>query len=114
MANTLNIQASTRITNDGASSGLNRSFAVVPAGTNYFQGTQVAGSGTSTLAIGSCANLGYVQIYNPATNTATLTVTSAPMICKPGETAIFHPGNATITVQATAAGVSIQAFGSEA
>lgn len=114
MANTLTIQGSARITNDGATSGINRSFSKTPSGVNYFQGMQtVASSAASTLAIGACATLGYVAIYNPSTNTATCTVTCAPMVLLPGDVMVFHPSSTAVTVQATAGSTPIQAFGSE-
>jgi Ni,Fe-hydrogenase I small subunit len=115
MYNTLSIQAAARITNDGGVSGISRSFSKTPAGVNYIQGMQTfAASAASTMALGSCATLGYVAIYNPSTNTATVTITAAPMILVPGDVMVFHPSSMAVTLQATAGATGIQIFGTEA
>lgn len=114
MANTLRPSGSLQITTPGGTRQVGSNLSITPAGTKTFCDMQTVGTAAATMAIGSCASLSYVSLLNLPANTATVTVSCAPMVLKPGYVAIFPPSTTLITLQATAAATDIDTAGGEA
>lgn len=109
---TAQIQAALKVADDSANGGVSRAFNFTPAGTKWFSHINAATTAAATIAVSPLSTLEFVSLCNPSTNTATVTVSFAPIVLKPGYVALVPPSTVNVTIQATAA-CNIQTAGTE-
>jgi hypothetical protein len=102
MANSISVQGSLQITADGATARGSKSVSITQSGTNWRQNVQEVSTGTETMETGDLSDIRYCYIQNPAAG-ATLTVTMAAAVLKPGDVMVFAPSTNLVTLQATGA-----------
>jgi hypothetical protein len=91
-----------------------RQVSVTSTGGGFFARDFQAGTAAATLAHG-LATLRYANIVNPTDSGATITVSMAPAVLRPGDVLLAPPGAAAVTVQASGtATVDFAAGGVEA
>jgi hypothetical protein len=114
MANTVQIQAKVGVSGTEGNVTAGRNFTLTPSGTKYLYNVQSVGTAAEALAVNDLGSLRYLGLVNPSTSGATVTVTMAAIVLKPGDSAAFPPASTAVTLQATGAAIDVVAAGSEA
>lgn len=112
MAIQVQVQAQLNVNDGLGGKALNTNLSYAPTGQRFFVKTQVAGTAAAAMSLADLASMRYLELVNPSSNTATVTVTMAPIILKPGDIFI-GPTSAAPTLQATAAATEIASAGTE-
>lgn len=102
MANNIQAQAGLQVSGDGVTVRGSKSVNITQAGTAFIQEVQEISTGTEVMSFGDCSDIRYCYLHNPAT-AATVTVSLAPVVLKPGDVMLVPPSSTTVTLQATGA-----------
>jgi hypothetical protein len=113
MAISASVSGQLNISDGLGTKSLARSYNLSATGTKYFAQVQSVGTAAETLAMGDCATLSTIGLVNPAGNTATVTVTTAAFVLRPGDVLVGRPVNLNITMQSTATATDIATAGVE-
>lgn len=113
MANTVSILGQVNISDNLGVKSLSRAFNLTQTGTHYFASVQQVSTAAETLAVGDCATLSVIGLSNPAANTATVTVTTAAFVLRPGDVLIGRPVDLNVTLISTATATDVATAGAE-
>lgn len=103
MANEISVAAKLNIAKNGTSATGTKTATLSLAGTAYQSAPFTAGTTTAVLSVGELSDIRYAYFHNPSeSQTQTVTLTLASVLLRPGDVAVFPPGTALITAQATA------------
>jgi len=106
MANEISIQGKLQIVANGTTAKGDKSVTLSLSGTEFMADVQSVGTTTEVLSFGDLADIRYAYLHNPS-DTATVTVTMAAQLLKPGDVAVFCPSTTAVTLQSTAASTDV-------
>lgn len=113
MSLTARINASIAPGDGLVSNTVGRALTITPTGQKHFAATQEVGTAAETLALADCATLRYVGLVNPSDSGATVTVTMASIVLRPGDPAVFPPGTSLVTMISTGTATPMATAGFE-
>jgi len=100
MANEISVQGKLQIALDGTTATGTKALTLSLTGTQFMSDVQSVGTVTEVVSFGDLGDLRYAYLYN-SSDTASVTVSAAATVLKPGDFCLFPPSTTAITLQST-------------
>ena len=106
MANEISVIARLQIASEGTTAQGWKNLTLDLSGSQFMADVQSVSTVTEVVSFGDLSDLRYAWLYNPS-STASVTVSAAATVLRPGDVMVFPPSSTAVTLQATAASTDV-------